>query len=322
MRILPTALGAKGALFFGTVLMLFLATPYSNLFFLLTAFLLVLGAMGVLGAWNNVRGLECEVLQLAMAPAGSHHELVVRLSAPSARQRFGVAVDLEIDGRRQPAARAAIARAGGRFAGRLEGMARGLHRVDAICISSRHPFGVCRAVRRQPVRGIEIVAYPPPAALGAHGAPGGLAGVGAAAHHSAGPDAVAGLRAWRPGDPLRDVHWKATARRGEPVVKERDATAGEGLEVVLDRRAAGDELETALQILSALLLRAAEEKQPLRVRSQGYEAVHGPGHRTVGEGLRWLAAVRPLPAGAAPPAGGSPTALHLPLRRTAEARHV
>lgn len=33
MKLRPTALGVRGALFFGTVVLLFSATPYSNLFF-------------------------------------------------------------------------------------------------------------------------------------------------------------------------------------------------------------------------------------------------------------------------------------------------
>ena len=45
---------------------------------------------------------------------------------------------------------------------------------------------------------------------------------------------VRGVRAYRPGDPLRDVHWRTTARRGEPMVREYDAAPSPELLLVVE----------------------------------------------------------------------------------------
>jgi uncharacterized protein (DUF58 family) len=48
------------------------------------------------------------------------------------------------------------------------------------------------------------------------------------------PALFAGVRPYQPGDPMRHVHWKATARTGRPVVKRFDPSRSRELVVVLD----------------------------------------------------------------------------------------
>ncbi len=45
---------------------------------------------------------------------------------------------------------------------------------------------------------------------------------------------VRGVRPYRPGDAIRDVHWRTTARRGELVVREYDAAPAPGLVLVVE----------------------------------------------------------------------------------------
>lgn len=73
---------------------------------------------------------------------------------------------------------------------------------------------------------------------------GGGWGEGATA---AAPDAelVRGLRDYVPGDRMRQVHWRATARHGELVVKETEEPQSPVLHVVLDLGAGGDAGEAA-----------------------------------------------------------------------------
>ncbi len=47
-------------------------------------------------------------------------------------------------------------------------------------------------------------------------------------------DVVRGVRAYVPGDPVRRIHWRATARTGELVVKEVDETGSPRLTIALD----------------------------------------------------------------------------------------
>lgn len=50
-----------------------------------------------------------------------------------------------------------------------------------------------------------------------------------------------GLREYRPGEDQRLIHWKSTARRGEPVVRETEARQRRALLIVFDNRAPVDE---------------------------------------------------------------------------------
>jgi uncharacterized protein (DUF58 family) len=54
----------------------------------------------------------------------------------------------------------------------------------------------------------------------------GLVGVGGS---------PAGIREHRPGDPARHLHWRSTARRGEPIVREWESDAGRQLVVAAGR---------------------------------------------------------------------------------------
>lgn len=66
---------------------------------------------------------------------------------------------------------------------------------------------------------------------------------------SAGPapdgELVRGVRDYLPGDRLRQVHWRATARHGDLVVKETDEPQAPALHVLLDMGAGGDAGEDA-----------------------------------------------------------------------------
>lgn len=73
---------------------------------------------------------------------------------------------------------------------------------------------------------------------------GARAGLEAAAARS-GTDAVRSVRDYRPGDPIRLVHWPATARTGEHIVKELEGMALPAVAVVADLAAGDTELAAA-----------------------------------------------------------------------------
>ena len=45
---------------------------------------------------------------------------------------------------------------------------------------------------------------------------------------------LAGYRYYLPGDPLRIIHWRNTARVGRPMVKEFDSSRGQTLHLLFD----------------------------------------------------------------------------------------
>lgn len=66
-----------------------------------------------------------------------------------------------------------------------------------------------------------------------------------------------GVRAYRPGDGLRDIHWKTTARRGVPFVREYDAAPDPELLVVVEPWLPPNPTRTDAQNLEAALSLAA-----------------------------------------------------------------
>jgi uncharacterized protein (DUF58 family) len=65
---------------------------------------------------------------------------------------------------------------------------------------------------------------------------GRVSGAGDATTQGFAEDDVRGARAYVPGDPLRLIHWHATARTGELMVKELEAPARAGIAVIVDLR--------------------------------------------------------------------------------------
>ena len=297
----PTALGVKGVLLFVALELAFFATDYSNLFFLLLAFSSALGVLGAAWSWQNLRNVRVGSLQVELAAAGCQRPVGIRLTA-SAAPRFDVAVELPLAGEHVEIAHAPMLRGETSLMGQLPPQRRGRQQAEYVRLTSRFPFGLLRVSRRVPLH-VEVVTYPAPAPCegaardgrsdGDRGTP--LPGRG---------DSVAGLRSFRTGDAVGDVSWKATARRGDLVVKQREHERQACVEFLIDRRRPLDELEAALSRAATLTL-AARRDTPTRLLSQGADWTVDPQRGGADDALRWLAAASPLPADADPPRTGA-----------------
>lgn len=99
---------------------------------------------------------------------------------------------------------------------------RGVLSFTGTTLAAPDPLGLFRSLRHQPLQDRVLVLprrHPvPPLSLPGRRArqPGGLTLAGKVAD----AQEFVGLRDYRPGDPPRRIHWKSTARRGRPVVKE------------------------------------------------------------------------------------------------------
>lgn len=276
----------------------FFATAYSNLFFLLVATCASLGGLGAIAAAANLRGVAVAGCELPLAAAGERRAVTVRLTAPKAR--FDVRVALQADGGEIPLGACAMVAGPTTHAAELPPRARGVTAVRGVRLASSWPFGLFHARRDVAFAG-ELTTYPAPAGDARRRAAiaGGRSGGG-------GRDAsVVGVRGFRAGDSLTDVHWKATARRGSPMVKERDVEAPLADAAVVDRRLPPPAFDAALAGAAADVLEHARLGLPLQLHSQGARlAMSG---RREGEAplLRWLAAAAPTPADAGPPTEGA-----------------
>lgn len=306
-------LGLKGGVFLAVVAVVFQATPYSNLFFLLLSFLVVLGALGLWWTIANLRGLEVQLAPLAAMPSGSRAEVQLGFAA-GRRRRFQVVCRLLLDDSGTALGTFGLLHGEAVRTAPIGPLGRGVHALRQLVLTSRYPFGIFECTRTVPLDG-ELVVYPTPPTL-THTRHGGMAGAGQVARAGAGRAEArpASVRPWRQGDGMRAVHWKASARRTQLVVREHEPESDRGVEVVLDRRAAGEAFEAALGTIAGLLLQLGQGAGRLRLSTQGHTAVYGRGERDAAEGLRWLAMAQPLPGDAAPPPPGHGSAMQLPAR--------
>lgn len=99
---------------------------------------------------------------------------------------------------------------------------RGYLHLTGVTLARAEPFGLYRAARTLRARGSVLVLperHPVPR-LALPGSRKYQQGGVALASSVGDSEEFAALREYRPGDPLRRIHWKSWARLGEPVVKE------------------------------------------------------------------------------------------------------
>jgi uncharacterized protein (DUF58 family) len=110
----------------------------------------------------------------------------------------------------------------GVIAAELTPMRRGVLRLTGTTVACPDPFGLFRSLRK--IAGTEsILILPKRHAIPAFELPGvmkyQLGGVSLASSVGESEEFVS-LREYRPGDPLRRMHWKSFAKLGKPIVKE------------------------------------------------------------------------------------------------------
>lgn len=318
----PTRFGLKALAFYAAMCATFYAMPYSNPFFLLLGFLTLLGLTGIAGPARNLRGLRVHFEAPEPVPSGAPVQVPVELALPRG-VRFDVTVHLELASGQRLTGHAPVVTEDGSLSLHSAALPRGCYSIERAVLETRHPLGL--AVRRRALAlpaGGELVVYPNPGeVLEARFRASTLEELALGGDDAAGDLQPASLRDHREEDGTRGIHWRASARRGRLVVQEWEGGRGQGLEVVLDRRAAPEDLERALATVSAIVEFAGTNKEPLRLHSQGLSATYGPGGSPWAEALRFLAAADAVPAGGPAPPSTSKNALRLP-RPERELAHV
>lgn len=139
---------------------------------------------------------------------------------------------------------------------------RGVYPLDTLTLATSFPFGFFRRERDLTVPG-ELIIWPrtdrrvdPPRA-----GVGRRATTGAQPSPAPGPRGeFRGLRDYRQGDDARDIHWRSSARRTTPVIREYDRDASDTLWVCLDVAAGpGAAGEDAIEIAASLAARATAD---------------------------------------------------------------
>ncbi len=179
---------------------------------------------------------------------------------------------------------------------------RGMLGLRGLVVARRDPLGLLRACREFDLPGSVLVlprtyALPPFSLPGRrhyqpeHRVKASVTGDG---------EEISGLREYRPGDAMRDIHWKSFARTGTPVVKEYQPEFFERHALLLDTLGApdGEAFEEAVSLAASFvgnLHRGECLLDLLFVEAECHCFTMGPGELQAEALLRVLAGVRPHP---------------------------
>jgi uncharacterized protein (DUF58 family) len=184
---------------------------------------------------------------------------------------------------------------------------RGIAAFEELLLLVAGPLGLVQAPRALPIAPAKLPVLPrrlacaPPPALAARQL---QAGGVAQAQHVGDAEEFRSLRDYRPGDPLRSIHWRSFARLGRPIVREYQEEYFARQALVLDC-AADDPLapafEHAIGLAAGLVARPRDSDSLLDlifVAGRVHRASAGRGLGDDEALLRVLAGLRPAPEAA------------------------
>ena len=269
--VVPSGFGLFFALLLGTM-GLGALNDNNNPALLLALLLSGAGLASLLVAHLQLSGLRVVAIGAEPAPAGEPLSLRVHLRATDGRERRGLRVECG-----DAEARASLADDAGEAVLELPTTRRGWLQPPRLRISTRQPLGLafawCHAWPQ-----VRLLVYPRPE-RDAPPLP-NSGGEGARARPDVAGDEPHHLRAYRQGDPRRNIAWKPSARRGALLVREHERR--EGADIVLDWRDLGA-LGTEARI--SRLARWVDEAERrnrryrLRLPAQSIGPAQGPAHR-------------------------------------------
>jgi len=187
------------------------------------------------------------------------------LNAKTRMPSHGVEIGEIVRGARHPVTRrsayiiALEPGASARVRGELRFARRGIYELEGFTLATAFPFGIF-VKERDIDMPASLIVWPRTDLIVRAPRIGGrrgqrqLTGSGTLAGAERGD--FRGLRPYRAGDDPRDVHWRTSARRGEPIVREYDRDAADEYWIVLDivalTEASGERaVETAASMVSA-----------------------------------------------------------------------
>lgn len=177
--------------------------------------------------------------------------------------------------------------------GACVGLRRGVLRLNRMRALSTFPFGLTKkSVLFEQAHDIRIRPAPAPVRRGLLRAAGGEARRGGRLRRWRGGEEFWALREFSPGDSLRSVAWRPTARFGQVLVRDSAQAAAERFWIEIDTAGAdAAAVEMAVSVAAGLFVRGHEEGCPvgLRIRDGGVLAPIRTGRTHVGEVLDALA---------------------------------
>lgn len=185
---------------------------------------------------------------------------------------------------------------------RLTYPSRGVYRNSQVTLTSAAPYGLVRATRQLEIPG-EVIVLPrvyeatAPAGAGLDQISGGRFRGGRRVNHGT---HFAGVRAWQPGDSIKQVHWHSTARRDQLMVKTFEEELGGRVSILLECASGPAEVvNNAVRAAASLGVAALQEGHHLELHDNQAGALRLAPFSDEGELLLRLARYLPDRGGTA-----------------------
>jgi uncharacterized protein (DUF58 family) len=188
---------------------------------------------------------------------------------------------------------------------KLQFKRRGRYSFRGFRVATKFPFALYRAWRVVEFPA-EILVFPRIREVGSLAGIGKRQGEGIADRVAGRGESLLGLREFREGDDLRDIHWKATARAGRMIVKEYDATATKHVHLLFDSAlptnddTAREEMESAIEIVASLGQHYLSRGYSVELTTRSGHVQVGGGQQQLGRILTHLALLELAPPSAQP----------------------
>ncbi|NTV13710.1 MAG: DUF58 domain-containing protein [Desulfobulbaceae bacterium] len=262
-------------------------------------FALIIGALTV--AWLvprwNLRGITAQRTVPAQASEGENItvEIGLQVSGPWSRYLLEVqdALPFAAADRQQPCVFFPRTRCRATLRYTIACDLRGLHSLGPLELRSSYPLGISTARRRLPHTAGQLLVNPATFAIAALPLLGDgrwpISGVRTMSR-AGGNDEFLGVREYRVGDNARHIHWPASARQGELVVREHEHLQTTEVILALDLRRSAQfgsgkhsTLEYMVKIAASIARHVLEQGHSLGLYAQGKAPIevpvgHGPQH--------------------------------------------
>ncbi|MCK5875794.1 MAG: DUF58 domain-containing protein [Alcanivoracaceae bacterium] len=188
----------------------------------------------------QLRGVRVERLSGTQLVAGERGRLRYRIAAPGQRFQLRLQEQLPFAANQvDSGVFLPVLNGVQQLAMEVDCQQRGCFQLDRVSLTSAYPFGVVSSGRLLVTTPQQVLVWPRrydikqlPLPVQAQSR---MVGAVSFPRHG-GQDEFASVREYRHGDPLRRVHWAASARQGQLVVREYDHTEHPSLLLVLDCR--------------------------------------------------------------------------------------
>jgi transglutaminase-like putative cysteine protease/uncharacterized protein (DUF58 family) len=277
-------------------------TGNNLLYIVLSANLSIVVLSGFLSE-ATLRGLRVRVSPPAEAFAGQEALLAVACAAPAGRRFPSFSIDVAFRVGETPVSARMPDAAAGAESVRVVTFRpdrRGNREISGLVVSTRFPFALFRK-SMDPPSPAPVLVFPAPGTPARDAAQGGREAEADDRPDGRGKGAgIRGVRDYAPGDPARDIQWKASARLGRRMVKEREGDRAGLLEIRIPAGEAGPAFERSVSRACGDVLRCERAGIGYRISHAGRVAVDGTVRGARSAALRFLATVPPTLAEPAP----------------------